>query len=1080
MVMANTERISKALDLLRDGLRPKCEDTWRGFYGDGWLEAVNGRLHTPERSPSIEDVAFLFKGMKATWQEVFGHGFPPAVRSLVFEVADARNSWAHQKAMSTDDTVRALDSMERLLEAFGNLDERQQIRSLRRDLMRQMMEEESRAERRKTAAKPTEGQPQAGLTPWRDIITPHADVAQGSFEQVEFAANLFEVLNGNAEPEYQDPREFFARTYITEGLRDLLVGAARRLSGGGGDPVIELQTNFGGGKTHSLIALYHLASDVAAKDLPGVGEKLAEEELSLPDNVSRAVLVGQMISPSAPEPAEDGVLLHTLWGRMAYQLGGRSAYELVRADDEAGTNPGAALRTLFQQCGPAVVLIDEWVAYARQLRDGNEGSRSVGGDFDTQFTFAQALTEAAASVPDVVVLVSIPASDIEVGGDKGRTALEKLKNVVTRTAAQWQPASPDESFEIVRRRLFDPIPPDNARVRDGVIRAFSEMYRDQGREFPSGVGEADYRRRMELSYPIHPELFDRLFDDWSALDKFQRTRGALRLMALAISQLWQRGDQSLLIMPGNLPMDSGALVSEMKKYLEEAWDPVIKSDVDGANAMPLRIDNDNTHFGRFSATRRAARTVYMGSAPRPDGKRGVDLKSVVLGCVQPGEPVGQFADALRRLSGEATHLYVDGAQYWYSLQPNVTRMAADRAASNYTDLHADDEVASRLKNQRERGDFAAIQVFAEGPGDVPDDDDGVRLVVLAPDATHSSNDENSPAVAMAQGILDQRHGGPRLNRNLLVFVAATANRLSELREAARSYLAWQSIAHEHEALNLTPHQKSQAESKVKEVSQRVDSLISETFTQVLTPKQEAGTSTVEWQTTRAAASGDIGARVSKKLATEEKMIATYSGVRVRMDINRRDLWSERGDVAVGKLWETYARYPHMPRLSSPRVLNSAISTGTATTDWAQETFAYAEAHDHSTWVGIQTLQHVNPTPSGLLVHPDRLPDPSEPESPEQESPGPSADTQFSGHSSETPGSATSTSPTQFYAQFDLDPVRCIKELGEIAEHISSHLGPNVELVLEVRATNPEGFEDSTQRTVSENATNLGATATEFE
>ncbi len=1080
MVMANTERISKALDLLRDGLRPKCEDTWRGFYGDVWLDAVNGRLHTPERSPSVDDAAFLFKGMKATWQEVFGHGFPPAVRALVFEVADARNSWAHQQALSTDDTVRALDSMERLLEAFGNLDERQQIRGLRRDLMRQMMEEESRAERRKTAAKPTEGQPQAGLTPWRDIITPHADVAQGSFEQVEFAANLFEVLSGNAEPEYQVPREFFARTYLTQGLRDLLVGAVRRLSGGGGDPVIELQTNFGGGKTHSLIALYHLASDAAAKDLSGVGEILAEEGLSLPGSVSRAVLVGQMISPSAPEPAEDGVLLHTLWGRMAYQLGGRSAYELVRADDEAGTNPGAALRTLFQQCGPAVVLIDEWVAYARQLRDGGEGSRSVGGDFDTQFTFAQALTEAAAAVPNVVVLVSIPASDIEVGGDKGRTALEKLKNVVTRTAAQWQPASPDESFEIVRRRLFDPIPPDKARVRDGVIRAFSEMYREQGKEFPSGVGEADYRRRMELSYPIHPELFDRLFDDWSALDKFQRTRGALRLMALAISQLWQRGDQSLLIMPGNLPMDSGALVSEMKKYLEEAWDPVIKSDVDGANALPLRIDNEYTHFGRFSATRRAARTVYMGSAPRPDGKRGVDLKSVVLGCVQPGEPVGQFADALRRLSGEATHLYVDGAQYWYSLQPNVTRMAADRAASNYTDLHADDEVASRLKNQRERGDFAAIQVFAEGPGDVPDDDDGVRLVVLAPDATHSSNDENSPAVELAQGILDQRHGGPRLNRNLLVFVAATANRLSELRDAARSYLAWKSIAHEHEALNLTPHQKSQAESKVKEVSQQVDSLISETFTQVLTPKQEAGTSTVEWQTTRAAASGDIGARVSKKLATEEKMIATYSGVRVRMDVDRRDLWSERGDVAVGKLWETYARYPHMPRLSSPHVLYSAISTGTATTDWAQETFAYAEDHDDSTWVGVQTLQHVNPTPSGLLVHPDRLPAPSEPESSEEESPGPSADTQSPGTPSGTPGSAASTSPTQFYAQFDLDPVRCIKELGEIAEHISSHLGPNVELVLEVRATNSEGFEDTTQRTVSENATNLGAKSSEFE
>ena len=1079
MVMANTERIARALDLLRDGLRPKCEDTWLGFYGDGWLETVNGRLHTPDRNPSTEDAAFLFKGMKATWQEVFGHGFPPAIRALVFEVADARNSWAHQQALSTDDTARALDSMERLLEAFGNLDERQQIRNLRRDLMRQMVEEESRAERRKTAAKPTEGHPTAGLTPWRDIITPHADVAQGNFEQAEFAADLFEVLSGNAEPEYQDPREFFARTYITQGLQDLLVGAARRLSGGGGDPIIELQTNFGGGKTHSLIALYHLASGVQAKELPGVGEILAEEGLSLPDDVSRAVVVGQMISPSKPEQVEDGVSLHTLWGRMAYQLGGREAYELVRADDEAGTNPGAALRTLFQQCGPAVVLIDEWVAYARQLRDGGDGPLLVGGDFDTQFTFAQALTEAAGAVSNVVVLVSIPASDIEVGAERGRTALEKLKNVVTRKAAQWQPASPDESFEIVRRRLFDPVPAEMAKVRDGVIRAYSDMYRAQTKEFPSGAGEADYRKRMELSYPIHPELFDRLFDDWSALDKFQRTRGVLRLMALAISQLWQRGDQSLLIMPGNLPMDSGALVSEMKKYLEEAWDPVIKSDVDGANALPLRIDNANNHFGRLSATRRAARTVYMGSAPRPDGKRGVDLKSVVLGCVQPGEPIGQFADALRRLSGEATHLYVDGAQYWYSLQPNVTRMAADRAASNYTDNHADDEVKVRLGNQRDRGDFAAVQVFAEGPGDVPDDDDGVRLVVLEPDATHSANDEHSPAVALAQNILDQRHGGPRLNRNLLVFVAASANRLSELRDAARLYLAWRSIVDEHEALDLTPHQKGQAESKTKEVSQQVDSLISETFTQVLTPKQEAGTSEIEWQTTRATASGDIGARVSKKLAAEEKMIAAYSGVRVRMDIDRRDLWTEQGDVTLRELREIYARYPHMPRLSSPHVLDSAISAGTASLDWAQETFAYADAHDGSTWVGIQTGQHVNPTPSGLLVHPERLPEPAEPE-PRGEGPKGGPETPSPDDHGDSPEAVPTKGSTQFYAQFDLDPVRCIKELGAIAEHISAHLGPDVELVLEVRATNPEGFNESTQRTVSENASNLGAAASEFE
>jgi predicted AAA+ superfamily ATPase len=827
-----------------------------------------------------------------------------------------------------------------------------------------------------------------------------------------------------------------------------------------------------------MIALYHLASGLDETEMPGIGDVLTEAGLGLPEKVNRAVIVGHKVSVAASEPVEKGVNLHTLWGRIAYQLGGKDAYEIVRTEDESGTNPAAALKTLFEQYGPAVVLIDEWVAYARQLRDGGEGDRLAGGDFDTQFTFAQTLTEAAAAVSNVVVLVSIPSSDIEVGGDRGRTALERLKNVVRRLATAWQPASPDESFEIVRRRLFDPISPDQAKVRDGVIRAFCEMYRGQPGEFPSATREAEYRRRMELSYPIHPELFDRLFVDWSALDKFQRTRGVLRLMALAISQLWQRGDQSLLIMPGNLPMDFSLLVGELTSYLDDGWDPVIKSDVDGENALPLHIDKDNQHFGRISATRRAARTVYMGSAPRPDGSRGVDLKSVVLGCVQPGEPVGQFADALRRLSGQATHLYVDGNQYWYSLQPNVTRVAADRAASNFTDSDADDAIRARIAGQRDRGNFAAVQVFAEGPGDVPDDD-GVRLVVLTPDATHSSNDDNSPALVLATQILTQRDGGPRLNRNLLVFTAAATNRLSELRTAARSHLAWRSIVEDHVALDLTAHQKKQADSKVAETSQQVDSLIAETFTQVLTPSQEPGTADIKWQTTRATAAGDVGARVSKKLATEEKLIAAYGGVRVKMDVDRYDLWTERHDIEVGELWNTYARFLHMPRVASFQTLAAAISDGTANMNWAQETFGYAEAHDGTTWVGIRTGEHVTPAVSGLLIHPDHVPAPT---GGEEEPDDPEAGGGAEGRDSddEKPSKPDGTSATRFYAQFDLDSVRAIKHLGEILEDVASHLGPDLELELEVRAKNEDGYDEATRRIVSENARHHGSKATEFE
>ena len=242
---------------------------------------------------------------------------------------------------------------------------------------------------------------------------------------------------------------------------------------------------------------------------------------------------------------------------------------------------------------------------------------------------------------------------------------------------------------------------------------------------------------------------------------------------------------------------------------------------------------------------------------------------------------------------------------------------------------------------------------------------------------------------------------------------------------------------------------------------------------------------MDWQTARASTDGDIGARVSRKLASSEELIARLGGVRVRMDIDRYDLWSGRGDISVRDLWQTYARYPYMARLSSFDVLIQAISDGTANMNWAQETFAYAEDHDGEKWVGVQKAQHVAVGPGGLLIYPDFVPAPTPPEEDE-----PSGGDEGEGDDGETragtgsfpqgePGSAT-PSATQFYAQFDLDPVRGIKQLGQILEHVSARLGPNTEFSLEVRATSPAGYDDATQRIVAENATNLGATASEFE
>jgi len=661
---------------------------------------------------------------------------------------------------------------------------------------------------------------------------------------------------------------------------------------------------------------------------------------------------------------------------------------------------------------------------------------------------------------------------------------------VRRKSAQWKPAEDDESFEIVRRRLFEPMTPANARVRDGVIKAFCDFYREKPKEFPSEVAEADYRRRMELSYPIHPELFDRLYKDWSTLDRFQRTRGVLRLMATVISVLWQRGDQNLLIMPGTIPMDDARVNSELTKYLDDGWDPVIRSDIDGPHAVPLRLDQENRNLGRYSATRRVARAVYLASAPREEARRGIDLKLVTLGVAQPGEAPGTFADALRRLSGEATYLYVDGSQYWYSLRANITRLAADRANSNFTDENADDEIKRRLQGMRAPGPFAAVHAFPEGPGDVTDDDDGVHLVVLPTMAHHVPNVDESPAIAMADEILGQRNAGPRLNRNLLVFCGASEARLAELRTATRQHLAWKSVLDDANAdkIELTKSDEAQAKSKLAETDETVTHRIAETYQHVLVPEQTPGTRDIRWHQTKPSGTGSLAERVAKKLESEERLITAYGGTRVRMDLDRIPLWSDRHDISVEALWKAYCQFPYLPRLASFAVLTRAVSDGVSKMAWQSETFAYADAHDGVRWVGLVASQHVDARPGGLIVHPEQaqaqMDAERQLEAGDGEGDGSGTEPKPEGKTEKpAPDVPGAPAPRTYYGQFSLDPVRAIRQLEDIlrnvVEHLGSAPGADVTLTLEINAS-ADGFDDKARRVVTENGSQLGAKGQEFE
>ena len=372
----------------------------------------------------------------------------------------------------------------------------------------------------------------------------------------------------------------------------------------------------------------------------------------------------------------------------------------------------------------------------------------------------------------------------------------------------------------MRRRLFQPIADQaNFIQRDNVARAYCDLYRTNSQEFPSECGETAYEERIKAAYPIHPEIFERLYNDWSTLQNFQRTRGVLRLMASVIHSLWDNGDRSPLIMPANILLDDLPVQSELNRYLPDNWPPVIERDIDGPNSLPTRIDGEAPNLGRYGACRRVARSIFLGSAPiQTAANQGLEDRRIKLGCVNPGEPAAIFGDAMRRLANTAAYLYQDGARYWYSTQPTVATLAEGRAEEYRRNRDpVDKQIEVRLRaDLSNRGDFKAVHVLPASGQDVQDDHDA-RLVVLGPNYPHNREQEaDSRAVTAAKAILEFRGTTPRLFRNGLAFLAPDQARLQDLEDAVRHYLAWQSILDDRERLDLPPHQVRQAENRKQE------------------------------------------------------------------------------------------------------------------------------------------------------------------------------------------------------------------------------------------------------------------------
>ena len=1108
MATSNRDRIDRMFQVMA----PALDDYIASVIGQGdqalgavWTKLVEakdakkgitGKTYDP-LDPQVQfrmlTESNITAGFKSGWYP-FNDTLGRAGEAFASELKGTRDSWAHAGTFSDDDAYRALDTGERLLRLVAATAAADQVRAIRLNLRRVTADKAD-----KQVLKAAVDNPEAaGLRPWRDVLPPHEDVATGNFHASEFAADLYKVATGGEEDsDYANPVEFFKRTYLTEGLRDLIGRAVRRLAGDdNATPVMNLQTNFGGGKTHSMLALWHVAAGRPLGDFPQDTQELLLASGYTGQPVNRVALVGNHLSPSGITKP-DGTVVNTMWGELAWQLGGADAYAIVAQSDHDRTPPGQALHQLLAAYAPAVILIDEWVAYARSLVGRDD---LAGGTFDDQFTFAQALTEAAKGTSGVLLAISIPASETgdaaliaagsaeEVGGANGLDALKRLQNVVRRVADQWRPASANEAYHIVKQRLFTQ--PDAAALAaiNATARGFVDLYRKYPDDFPRESREVAYEDRIKQTYPIHPELFDTLYEQWSSLERFQRTRGVLRLMT--------HGHPRPVGGRGRLAADHAGLDPAGHREREQRTHPVPAGLVEGDHRRRRRRPELRTGPDRQGQAGVRAAGADQAAGPHgvlrcgPDDRagglhKGVGTQRVFLGTAVPGDVPGNFHSALTQLqrSGHLLLLGVGQVLVRPAGQHHPHRQGPGRAAAPRGRVGRDRSGACRVRRARGASSLASTSC-PETNADIPDHRRGPAghpAPEGRPQARYRLAGEGVRATPPPSGVATAN----RTHRNTLVYLAADEARLEELDAATRDYLGWSHVLDNEADLDLTQNQKNQAAQRKAQADQTVASRLLQTFIWALVPAQpDPGAPFTLREVKVEGQSDSLAERVSKRLGNDGDLSTRQAAATIRLAINKvPQIWKD-GHVTLGALWGLYTQYPYMPRLRDRTVLEDGIFDQPMI--WAHDGFALAAGYDEGSgrYVGLWTpADNASPpvaTDALLLVRPDvatkQIADTAPPmprvkevdDEPKPVEPKPEPGRRIVDF-------VYPKAKTRFFGAKTLNPDKIALDFKNIAEEVLAHLragDASVVVRIEIEATAPGGFGEAKIRTVSENAKTL--------
>jgi len=810
------------------------------------------------------------------------------------------------------------------------------------------------------------------MKPWWKVAVPHEDIRKGRLDPSVFAIDLGDVTMGGAAREYSDPARFFTRTYMTNGLRELLVKVQATLykNQAKGDvqrmaPVVQLVTPFGGGKTHSLLALYHLTRHYEKlKSLEPVKGVMKEVGLKTLPKTNVACIDGTHLDPLVGDKKKEGMSVRTLWGEIAYQLGGPKLYKLVQEHDEKLVAPGKKrLREVLEQASPCLLILDETLEYVVRAQgvEDKEGKNLRG----QTMAFMQELTGVVASLAEdeehsAVLVVTLPSSHTERYDDSAEKDFRTLSHITKRIELRHSPVEGMEIYEIVRRRLFDEIKDEGELGK--VAREVHDVLEKLGGSVPKEFRDERYREKIERAYPFHPELIDVLYEKWGALVQFQRTRGVLRLLALVVSDLYKKNDPNCLIMPGSVDLSNRMIKDELLAYLDEGFSAVVDSDIAGPGSKCASMDSElPSEFERFKVATSVATVIFLHSI-RTNGAPGVSTKRVRAATVLPELESPVISEALERM-GNLWFLYVDEKrENWaFRKEPGIGKIINEKM-----DALSEGDVLSFIHEQMTMitGD-GSVFVAVEDPAKVPDSE-ALKFVFLSPTHPYGKEDKEDAESFCAKLLNEYLPTSPRRRKNTLVFVLPASEKVGKILSLGRELLALEEVNASAEIKDsLSDSQTRDLGSKLKDVRARFSNELQIAYGHVLVPS-EKGFDSYALGLNVLRGRGNTKEYVERFLKDNEILV---DDIEPSVMVSRA--WPKEANyVSTSDVYEAFLKYTGVELITGKGVIRRAVAKGVSTAVFGYGMAEYPEQLDTARFKEPMSEGAVELSEKAWLVKPE--------------------------------------------------------------------------------------------------------------